>query len=241
MFKKNDIALRYFNPFYLDNALLVQFIFSELLIVINKSTEIQLIRNKILPFFPASQEHLPILIERMNDLISIDDHTLLNTKPLLKLKTYIEYYAINLKYQEKLALSLSHDIQLVCHAFNHIRELLNQFKEPLSPHHHVNAFLRSINRLFNQYFKRLDKIIHSAPNLLKSYETNENLILFIFKNEKELSKIYGLNFLSKWFKIHSKNIQLLLELLKEKYLEKGYEHLIPLINRCECHADEKSI
>lgn len=230
MSHKSDITLQNFNPYYNDNTLLIQFILTELLIVLKLCEEIINVKNNAFTISSAFQEDARILLEKLQNLLSSQHSHLLtecswNVGPLARLKHYIEQFAINYLYQDNLSIALREDIQSAWHPLIQTCDLLSEFKDHPASQQDIDSFLKKLNRFFTQFHKKIKNISKNIPTLIKSFESNETVLFFLMRKENEIAEIYGLNFFAKWFKLSADKQSELFQQLKNKH-EAAFEHLV---------------
>lgn len=86
------------------------------------------------------------------------------------------------------------------------------------------AYLDKIHRC-------LIRLVHLTGRIAAQFQTNENVVFFLVRNQKAIDALYNEGFvLSLLYKMFQKKISNVREFLVRRYTERGFEHLVPFIN-----------
>jgi hypothetical protein len=148
--------------------------------------------------------------------------------PLTKLKDYCEQLSRNDGFQNKKSLKLHHFVhQAWLSALRHL-ESVHSLKQSLNTPFAHNSLLAT-KRTAQHLNTRLNQVAKQLPKVLESYCQDENVLFFLFRKKEILSHIFGPTFLTKLLKFSAKKRHHLFQLLLHKYQQRGFDHLLPLI------------
>lgn len=87
--------------------------------------------------------------------------------------------------------------------------------------------LTILNPLLNKLMEELDKFSRNLKGFFEEFKDNENVVLFIVNHHSQLDAIYGKRFVKKW--LHKMYQTETYHFLSNRYIARGFEHLIPII------------
>jgi hypothetical protein len=219
---------QHFNAYYHNNRLLVQFIISEFILTYRHIQTLEPLETY------DSQESLQSLFDSLHALLRSDQDTqrpsssLWIRGPLVKLKDYAEQFSLNTNHQDKQGLLLYtyvHQTWLTgLHALELTHALLSH--KTLVANKLTNSVLLNINRILKQLRNRLKTITKQIPRVLAQYRKDETVLFFLLRKKELLLEIYGSDFISKILKPSLKLKKDPSELVRERYAQKGFEHVL---------------
>jgi hypothetical protein len=223
----------HFNPYYKNNPVLIQFVITEFVTTHQLVCQIKRLSIKDLQSTLALEECIQSLFQYVNQLLGSavnHEHPAISrwTKgPLTKLKNYCEQFSKNTQNQNKCHLDLYNYVHQAWLSAVENLELLNILQESLTIPFPQSAFIAT-KRALNQLDTRLNHIAKQIPRVLSAYKDNENVLFFLLRKKEHLSEIYGSDFISKIFKCFSRKST---QLIVQRYLERGFAHLLPAIHQ----------
>lgn len=222
-----------FHAYYHDNSVLIQFVLAEFIMTHQLASQIKQCAQATFPSNQNSAEFVSPLFQQLNQLLG----TAVNKEktsasrwtrgPLTKLKNYCEQFTLNSQHRNKRHVALYTYVHQAWLSAIHNVELLSLFQQTL----HVpvaTSMFSSIKRALTHLDQRLNNISKQIARILGSYQDNENVLFFILRWKDPLSKIYGADFITHIFKCFFQTDQVS-QLLIQRYLKRGFEHLLPLI------------
>lgn len=231
---------RYFSSYYTDNFILVQFIIVEFIETHQLILQIETLFQEILNSQQLLEKGFSSLIQMSTPLLN-NSSSFQSTNSfhwiegsLTKLKIYCEYFCSNLKQKEKAGTQLHAALHQTELAAMYYFKLLSSLQTPFTSLDHP-SFL-SLKRAFESLKLRFKRVIRSIPLLVSAYCHNENILLCLLRKNSSLTKIYGANFLAKYFKC-SLTPQELMGLLLKQYQTRGFS---PLPHSIRKNIEEES-
>lgn len=237
---KQKLSPQYFNPYYSSNHLLFQFVLSEFILAYREIQWINKITNKSEPSDFLDDSHaqsqtLHALALHVSKLAgSTHQHLRLlswnDDGFLTKMKNYCALLCHNdntenrdlyRMYQES-----SQAWLLSLRVLDAVRTLLQQvpIEKPLDQ----RIIDPSLKKLTNS-LKRLSRLVWRSAI---PFSHNENVVFFILRHKKQLDALYKPGFTRELIKkMFSKGINEACQFLLERYSIRGFNNLIPVINR----------
>lgn len=221
---------QHFNAYYHDNAILIQFIVSELVIAAPLIEKLKFLTDKCLKSKIKLNSTLDSLFHSLNTLVgTLSDHDKLAfsfwTKgPLTRLKEYSEQYYRNESKQNTKTKTLHLHVYTTWLCALNILEQLNALK--IDPQQ-TKTTLATIKQAFDSLYNCLNDIVKLMPRIFSDYTTNEQVLFFLLRKKEQLTDIYGATFVNKLLKAKKKTD--LLSLLMQSFKEKGFENILSLI------------
>jgi hypothetical protein len=205
----------HYKPYHHQGHLLYQFILSEMILAYNELQMVQAMQEQGLSIekFTSCLQHLAGSAQDYMRLFTWSDDSI-----LAKLKSYSDLF---LSYGEEKATDLHVEI-------NKIWLLSMQVMAIIKSHNHDSTLLNNLLNKMHRSFKRMASI---ASQIALDYKRNENVILFLIRNHEQTDKMFGNKFTAKLLKkMFPKGINEALHFLTEKYSERGFEHILPLMH-----------
>lgn len=234
MNKKNEGSSRYFNAYYEDNALLIQFIVVEFIQTYHLISEVEDLSKDSLDSIQTIENLLSSLTLIFIELVGSHTQqeglslTLWTKGCLSKLKEYCEQQSRNTDHQDEHHVTIHMAVHQVWLIALHNLELLNalhptEIKSPKS------AFLLlSLKRNIKSLQTRFKQVVQSIPRLIINFWDNENVLLYLLREKPQLMEIFGSDFLYKKLKCPIKSNHYV-QLLIQRYLARGFDSLPPKI------------
>jgi hypothetical protein len=163
----------------------------------------------------------------------------------VKLEEYTKQLLLTSKRNEetyvKLHRSFTKCTEACYEAFDHLQETLRQPKETIC-HRIFELPIKKITTIF----KSFGIAYNAIPLLFKEFNKDENVILFLINHYDAFERIYTKPVMKKLFdKINAKGVDGVKDFVLQKYSERGFETLIPLIseklNDIEFPKDENTV
>jgi hypothetical protein len=224
----------HFSAYYKDNGILIQFMIVEFLQTYQLTFKIKTLIQEHLDSPQTSETLYSSLIQLLAQLIGCFTQ---KERPsfspwikgsLTKLKEYCEQFSINSSHQNEHHIHLhlaAHQTWLT--AVNNL-EMLNSSSDLNKKNSDVILFLQSLKKSFHVLQLRFNQVIQYIPKVIVDFWHNENVILCLLRKRSQLVEIYGPDFLYKRFKWPFKAKELV-QLLINRYQERGFEALLPTI------------
>jgi hypothetical protein len=237
---KHKLSPQYFNPYYSSSQLLFQFVLSEFILayreiqLINKITGDKTEQPQTSQTSQTSQtlhtlaHHVSLLAgstqQHMRMLSWNDDGFLTKMKNYCALLCHHdnnEVHDLYRMYQESNQAWL-----LSLRVLDVVRTMLQQ--PPTEKAHDPSLFIPTLKKLTN-CLKRFSRLVMRA---VLPFSQDENVVFFILRNKEQLDALYKPKFTKDLIKkMFSKGIQEASQFLLERYTIRGFNNLIPLINR----------
>lgn len=180
----------YFNAYYRDNKILIQFVLSEFFAAYTQSYQIMQLAVPTESRIIHLDDPIPKITQSILDLVGSDHN---NSRPwtsewgtgtLFKLKKNTELLSSNAHHQNKTLFKLHKSIY---RAWIYSQNCLEMVKCAQSPYSTFNSQpFNSMHLSLNIASKFLLKAVHQ-------YTDNKNVLLFLKRHEDELITIYGKN------------------------------------------------
>jgi hypothetical protein len=220
----------YFNAFYHDNSLLLQFIITHFIKIHPLILEINDLTEKYLTA-PYSQDipfdsFFKILRLLVGSLSTEEQQAFpLWTKGLLtKLKEYSEQLPHNSQYKDKYHINLHITLHQTWLTSVNNLELLNALTRLECSSKKKIELLKNFRRNMIALNRRYQQALRYLAGSLKGQLKNENILLCLLRGQAVLSQMYGSDFIHKAFKCPIGPEQILRVVLG-KYRERGFDHL----------------
>lgn len=226
-------------PIHCNVSVLFQFIVSSFLSVYTDTQELKKIsaRNDITELDNEWDSHLKKLIEKFSALSGpIRGH--LRSAPwdiseghLTKLRNYCHFYY--LASHDHTALEMD---ELVNKAWVFCLEgmdILRIYKllglQKVRP---MTVNLKPIKQKVTKLERLMKPIASILVDLFPTFKNDENVLFFLLRHQNELKLIYGsAKFREHLCKLHGGKVEELEDFLKKKYLDRGFDNLIPDITK----------
>lgn len=237
MLRPDPRSNSHFCAYYKDNFILVQFIIVEFIETHHLILQIETLFEEILQSPQSLEKKFLSLIQLSTLLLQGSSSFPLTFSfhwtegSLTKLKSYCENFCSNLKQKEKGGTQLHLALHQAELAAMHYFLLLSSNKQTSS--FNETSFL-SLKRAFESFKRRFNRVIRSIPRLVCAYCHNENILLCLLRKKGSLTKIYGIDFLAKYFKC-SLTPHELMGLLLKQYQIRGFSSLPHPVQK---HAEE---
>lgn len=220
----------YFNAFYQDNSLLLQFIISEFIKTHPFILEINGLVDKHL--HPPYPQDIPLdaflqILRRLVGTLSTDQQ---QTFPiwakglLTKLKEYSEQLPRNSHHKDKNHINLRMALHQTWVAAIHCVELLNALTHEENSPRKKTELLKALKRNMVALHKRYQQALRYLAGSFKGQLRNENILLCLLRGKAILSQMYGYDYLHKKLKCPIRD-EHFLKVLLSKYRERGFDHL----------------
>lgn len=225
----------HFNAFYIDNSILIQFMIEEFIRSYQLHTDIQSAFQEQLNSPQNLNHSSSTLVQLFNQLVgstSIQNNSTASSwskGPLTKFKEYCELFSRNTSHQNNQNITLH---LAANHAWLHALyslELAN-FCQDNTRHHTSESqiIFLSLKQGLAELKKKINQIYRFLPRYITPYQNNENVVLCLLRRKELLDKIYATDFINKQLK-WSMNISDLKKLLLQRYKDRGFVHLLPMI------------
>lgn len=213
-----------FSPFYHNNSLLIQLMITEMIHIHQIASKISNCNHEIESL--SSQ-----LFELVNDLSfsSYASYSNRSKGALNRLKEFTDYFYSNANNQVKNRTNL-HD--LVNHAWISVIQnlLLIKGSKICKDKRKESILLSRIKNSIKTLIARIHRMSKAIIRLLPLFENDESVVYFLLRKRNQLIEIFGSDQMKRVFKSISKKTPLE-KLLINRYLTKGFYHLIPLIKQ----------
>lgn len=218
----------YVKAYHHHDHLLLQFIWSELLLAHHAITQAKTALDMLQ--INNSQEVLDLLVTHITRLsgsaqeymrlFSGDDDGIFN-----KLRNYCVLFSLQ-NPDQKTCLSM---VQEANKAWLLAVQTLAMIR--MSSHEGNNAQgIAKAPAYINKMQRCLERLVRLNSNMSLKYQNNENVIFFLVRNHREIDAMYSQGYTLKLLrKMVGKNRNKIQQFLVKKYTERGFEHLLPLI------------
>lgn len=233
MLAPNKKTSLHFNAYYYDNSILIQLVITEFITTYETICQIQgLIEEGLesVDTLDKVAKQLAILLQNLLGISTFDHSNCRWIKgSLTKLKNYCEQFSRNKEHRDENSVDLYTVVHQAWLGALHDLELLRPFFhiDNLSMSHSI--FLR-LKQSLNQIDNRLNEIHKPLTRLIIPFQADENVMFFLLRKKEALSKIYGPNFMAKFFKENVKSQPDLLQVLIKRYEHRGFEHLVHTVD-----------
>jgi len=218
-----------------DNSLLIQFMIVEFIHTAQLSNKLKCLIQKhlktnqsLIPIFPDIKQIIEQLIREHPRREGSDSFPGAKGS-LAKLKEYCGFFSHNSSHQNKHHLHLHLAANQALLTALHIQETLTAV--PLNVHENkrtTSSF--PIKGAITIFQNKINQIIRRFPQALTAFWDNENVVFCIFRLRQSFIDIYGTDVIAQQFKTPAETKQLM-ELLCERYRERGFDSLIPTIHQ----------
>lgn len=225
---KPQMSNHHFNAYYHNNTLLIQFILSEFILSHQITKEIE-IKTEEAWQVQDMNEFSRLLTQYLQALLRSETEKDRWVKgPLIKIKDYCEQFSHNLNHSDKTSFNLCSYIHKTWLIGIKMFELLNSIHKLSYQTQSLNTFLMAaLKRTFTQFTQRLKEMSKHILKLLSNHRHEETVLFFILRKKNQLIEIFGNDFFGKMIKINKTNS---LNLIKENYIQRGFEHLVIHLN-----------
>lgn len=244
MNRKNEGPNRYFNAYYEDNALLIQFIVVEFIQTYDLISQLETLSKDSLDSLQTTENVLSSLTLIFIQLVGSHTQqeglsfTFWSKGCLSKLKEYCEQQSRNTHHQDEHHVTIHMAVHQAWLNALHNLELLNAL-HPTEIKSAKSAFLLlSLKRHIKSLQTRFKQVVQAIPRLITNFWDNENVLLYLLREKPQLIKIFGSDFLYKKLKCPIKS-KLYVDLLTQRYHARGFDSLPPKIQ--EALATEGSL
>lgn len=227
-----------FTAYTQNNSILIQLILVELIASYQLCRQIDRIPG-------MKREYLDSIFLLLNRLVGgpmgMERYTpsLWATGSLTKMKNYCSHLSKNGHYRELHTHSLYTHVQQIWSKLMHFLEMLTPLHESLDlPAPYVFS---SLKEKWCQLYLQFNRIVKQIPHVVSSFKDDENVLLFLLRKRESLKEIYGADFIEKIIKTRRKNQRDILELLMQRYIQRGFDNIIfPTHSAQDTHAQPRN-
>jgi hypothetical protein len=228
------ISARHVNSYHQNNSLLFQFMLVEFIETFTEIQKLDSLCSHILEPLAASElsgrqnennvhlikEILTKLVGPTRDYMQLFSWNF-NQGLLAKLRTYCALFLQNADTDEKELIAIQHYADKIWQNCLQATDALHELPQD-------HALLFSALEKSGTAMQRFAKLI---ARLIPQFKNDENVIFYILRNHKLFDKLYGNRFAFKLFsKIYPKGLKEAQQFLIEKYRERGFENMLPVID-----------
>jgi len=237
----SQMGFPHFNSYHHNNGLLFQFILSEFLEAFSEMEQIKTLAEKIAKEEKKSlhegtgRQILIVLYGYTAKLAGSTPNFMrlfswnLDNGLLAKLRNYCVFFSHNANLQDKESILLQRNANriwetcLACLDF--MQSLLNQSSK-------VNVLEQKkvLNLLIEKMMRCMRHFANLLAKIMVNFRDEENVMFFLLRHHQEFDRCYGSQFIAKFFnKMFPKGLIESQQFLSERYTNRGFENLVPLI------------
>lgn len=221
---------QYFNAYYHDNRLLIQFVISEFLMTYTCSSHLKHLSTQLSASPALFDEILPQITQDILILLGTPHD---NSRPwsshwracsLGKLKKYCEQLSSNAFHHNKTFLQMHKNVYRAWICCLHCFEMIKASQPPPSPF--TSTFKPILPASLNRALLSLNVSLNTMAKLLLKaislFAGNENVLLFLSRRQEQLTSIYGAEVISQIFVQNP-------DIIKTNYVNRGFESLVHIL------------
>lgn len=225
------------------DSLLFQFILSELIVAHHELSEIREMVQKVRTSLSVSEEFVQFLLTLSIALRKLTGAAQENMRlfswnieagALTKLRNYCAFFSQNKEDSDRSPLLMhrySNRSWLLClQCLDCVRVLQHHLLEPDLPEEKIPEVRDLLNITTDKLFSQVQRFVRLIARIALNFNQDENVLYFFLQQHEEFNKIYGHNFVNSLFeKMFQKGVPEAGQFLLQKYGERGFHDLFPLI------------
>lgn len=239
------ISSRYANSYHQNNSLLFQFILVEFIEAFHQVKQLDSFCND----FPTPLLHEALTCRQTESSTHLIQTALLklvgSTRDymqlftwsfseglLSKLRAYCALFLKNAEGEEKELMAIQHYADKIWHGCLQAIEALQEEPQDRSI---LFAALGKSNSAMQRFAKLMTRLIQQFRN-------DENVIFYVLRNHKTFDELYGNRYVIKLFsRMYPKGLKEAQRFLIKKYMERGFENVLPTIYAAALEIETASL
>jgi hypothetical protein len=216
-----------------NNGIIIQFILFEMFLAVGLINKIEDTFKKLRSNSATQQELIGSLAEAITALAGSSQKSMriftsnLNEGILAQTKNYCSYFASNLEPKDPDITGMQRNANRAWkHSLDCLDTIRKLLKNPSCDSQEFSDFNISFERMVHRFFK----LVKVVGNVLHKFNDDENVILFLITHTKQLDKLFEKEFvIHTLIKMFPNGIIDAERFLTQKYMSRGFTHLIPSI------------
>jgi hypothetical protein len=231
---------QYFKPYYSNNRLLFQFILSEFILTLQEMQIINRILTELKPAWSKLTEEqlsetFQALAEHMSKLSGSSQHymRLLSWNDdgfLTKLKNYCALLCQQDTGEDRNQTKMYLEVNQAWLLSMQFLDIIRAMSMQPQPEESINENgLHIAQEKLNRSIQRLSRLV---MRMVLQYRDDENVVYFLIRHKKQLDELYKPGYVASIIrKMFPKGTQNITQFLVTRYTERGFDSLIPVIQK----------